>query len=304
MNRAIDDLQARFGIDGAVRFETDAAGLVRAQVTTPAAEARVYRLGAHVTHFQPAGHEPVLFMSAASAYAVGQPLRGGVPVCFPWFGFRKDDPAAPNHGLVRQIEWDVAATSQAPDGDVTLSFRRADDAHTRKAWAHAFRLTYTVTVGRTLTLALRTENTGATACTCEQALHTYLAVGDVAEVRVRGLEGTGYADKTAKGARRVEAREPIRIRAETDRLYADTAATCVLEDPVLKRRITIRKTGSRTTVLWNPWIDKARAMPDFGDAEWPGMLCIETCAAADDAVHLNAGATHTMSAHIAVESSA
>ena len=158
--------------------------------------------------------------------------------------------------------------------------------------------TYTVTVGSTLKTELEIHSIASQPIRFEEALHSYFHVGDVKQVSVTGLANTAYLDKLQANREITEGEEPIRITAETDRIYLDTNATCQITDPVLKRKITVRKTGSNTTVLWNPWIAKAKAMADFGDEEWPGMLCIETCNVGKFSVTLAPGETHTMAAEV------
>lgn len=146
------------------------------------------------------------------------------------------------------------------------------------------------------------EKNGA-AVTFEEALHPYFAVSDVRQVRIRGLEGVSYLDKTAAMARKPGEAEPIAIAAETDRVYLGTSGPVAIEDPGWHRRIVIGKSGSSTTVVWNPWIAKAKTMPDFGEDEWIEMVCVESANAADDAITLAPGATHVMAATIEVHSS-
>jgi len=240
-------------------------------------------------------------MSKQSLYRPGEPLRGGVPVIFPWFGPKPGDPAAPPHAFARRMTWEIQDV-RTQDGQVTVVFSLAATPASHAVFPHDFTLTYAVTIGSELSLALTVHNRSAAPFTYEQALHTYLAVGDVRQVSITGLAGATYLDNApAGGGSRVQqGPDPIRIQAETDRCYLNTAATCVVDDPALGRRISIAKQNSATTVVWNPWIDKSKKMPDFGDDEWPGMLCIETANARDNAVTLAAGATHTMTAVIKV----
>jgi D-hexose-6-phosphate mutarotase len=263
--------------------------------------AEVYLHGAHLARWQPPGHDPVLWVSSRSLFEAGKPIRGGVPICFPWFGPHPTDKQAPLHGFARTQPWTLASAGESADG-ATLAFSLADsEANRGSAWPHPFAAEYRVTAGTSLTLTLDVRNTGALPVTFEAALHTYFAVGDVRQVRITGLEETEYLDKTAAFARRSQGHEPVRITGETDRVYLATRAACTLEDPVMRRRIRIAKDGSDTTVVWNPWVDKARAMPDFGDEEWPVMVCIETCNAGEAAVRLDPGQRHAMTAVIEVE---
>ena len=166
---------------------------------------------------------------------------------------------------------------------------------------HGLRLAYALHLGHDLSTALTVTNPGDAPITFEEALHTYLAVGDVRQVSVAGLEGVTYADKVDGAQRKTQAEPFVTIGGETDRLYLDTGSVVTLTDPGFGRRIRVEKTGSRSTVVWNPWVAKSKAMPDFGDDEWPGMICIETANAADNAVTVPPHASHSMTAAISVE---
>jgi glucose-6-phosphate 1-epimerase len=291
----------RFEIPGVVHFEHGQNDLTRAVITTPQAEARLYLLGAHVTHYQLTGAQPLLFLSGRNAFERGQPIRGGVPIIFPWFGPRQDDSFAPAHGFARVLEWNIEAVEQVADSAVTLTLSLQSNAMTRAAWPSEFTLTYRVTVGAALALELEVRNAGDETLCFEEALHTYFAVSDVRNVAVEGLEDTRYIDKPDGFRCKEQGMKPVRITGETDRIYLDTRATCVLNDPGAGRRILVEKSGSDSTVIWNPWIAKAQAMSDFGNNEWPNMICIETCNVADHAVTLAPGQSHSMRAIIRSE---
>jgi glucose-6-phosphate 1-epimerase len=294
------DLQ-RFTIPGIVRIEPGEGGLPRFVITGRDGAAHVYLHGAHVTHFQPAGGEPVLFVSGKSLYADGKAIRGGVPGIFPWFGAKEGDPAAPAHGFARVLDWEPTDVRQESDGRVILTLELSSSDRTRKAWPFDFRLRYTIAVGRSLKLTLEVQNLSGGEFRFEEALHTYLAVSDVRQVDIEGLGGKTYIDKVDGARRKVQPRGVIRIEGETDRVYLDTTDGVAVTDPGFKRDVIVSKQGSAATVLWNPWIAKAKSMSDFGDDEWPQMLCVETANVSDNAVTLAPGATHRMSATIAVE---
>jgi D-hexose-6-phosphate mutarotase len=290
----------RLEIPGIAVFESGEGDLIRLAVRSRIAEAHIYLHGAHVTHFQPADRAPVLFLSKKSEFAPNKPIRGGVPVIFPWFGARAGHPESPAHGFGRTSDWQVESLAEDGDGVVTAAFLLTPDEGTRSLWPYDFELRYRVAIGRTLTLTLAVKNTSKEPLAVENALHTYFAVGDVRQTATSGLEDAEYLDKTDHFQRKKQGHEPIRISQETDRMYESTRTTCVLDDPSSHRRITVEKSGSETTVVWNPWIAKAAAMADFGDDEWPGMLCIETANAGANALTLAPGKTHSMRAVIAV----
>jgi D-hexose-6-phosphate mutarotase len=294
---SLDALGARFAIPGLVRFERGVNGLGSAHITAPAAEARVYLHGAHVTHHQPAGQPPLLFLSTRSRFAPGVAIRGGVPIVFPWFGARAGHPTSPDHGFARVTEWAVASVERIPDGAAITLALEASDA-TRALWPHEFRLSYRVQVGTALDLTLDVENRSKAAFTFEEALHTYLFVGDVREASVSGLEDASYIDKTDGMKRKTLGPGPFRPSAETDRVVPATHAACSVTDPVLGRRLIVDKRNSATTVVWNPWSHKAGRMADLGADQWRGMLCVEAANAMDDAVKLAPGEHHSMGAVI------
>jgi glucose-6-phosphate 1-epimerase len=296
-----DDLQRRLGIPGIARFEEGPGGLARLRLATDAAEAEIYLHGGHVTGYQPRGARPVLFMSPRSRFDANAAIRGGVPVVFPWFGAKADDPAAAMHGFARTAAWDAESVERAADGTVRLVLRLDASATTRAAWPHDFVLRLRVTVGPVLELALVVDNRGSAPLVFEEALHTYLAVADVRAVAVTGLAGTTYVDKTDGMTRKRQDPGPLTLAGETDRVYLATAAACVVDDPGWGRRLVVDTMGSATTVVWNPWASKGHAMADLGEDGWLGMLCIETANAADDRVTLAPGARHEMRAAYRVE---
>ncbi|HEX6888701.1 MAG TPA: D-hexose-6-phosphate mutarotase [Candidatus Nanopelagicales bacterium] len=273
--------------------EVGRGGLPVLRVATPAVTAELALQGAHLTAWTPAGQERVLWTSQHSAFAPRQPIRGGIPVCFPWFG---PGPTAEAglHGFARTTPWRVTAASETLDGvQLTLTLTDAEVAD-RAAWPHPFTASLQLSIGQSLGVALAVTNTGPAPVTYAQALHTYLAVGDVRQVQVHGLADLPYLDRLGPGAQ-PPASEPLRIGGETDRIYPQPG-TIQVADPVLGRMITVTSTGSADAVVWNPWVAKAAAMADFGDAEWPELLCVETANVLDHAITLEPGATATMAA--------
>lgn len=284
------ELNERFGVVGKLRFEPGGGGLACARVTCQSATGSVYLHGAHVTGYQPRGHEPVLFVSGSSGYGPGKAIRGGVPICFPWFGPNASNPSAPSHGPARITSWRLAEARDSDRG-ITLRF---------DAVFEPFRISHAVTFGAELVMALTVENTSNSPATFEAAQHTYFCVSDVRQVQVTGLKGVDYLDKVDGQRPKTQGDEPIRFTGETDRVYLDTRSTCTLKDPGLGRSITVAKVGSDSTVVWNPWADKAKAMGDLGDDDWLKMLCIETANAGSNTVTLAPGGTHTMTTTVGV----
>jgi glucose-6-phosphate 1-epimerase len=242
------------------------------EVSTAWSTAEIYQHGAHVTRFRKKDEPPLLFMSQCSRFAADQPIRGGIPVIFPWFGLRE---GMGQHGFARVKGWEAREVVSAPDGSVSIRFRLPDCP---EASAYPpFRAEYVVTVSQSLTLELIVTNESREeAFTFENCLHTYFEVGDITAVTISGLKGGKYLDKVANFAQKQETGDTISIGSEVDRVYPDTTGPVEIHDPKLGRKIRVEKQGSLSTVVWNPWIAKAQQMPDFGNDEYQRMVCVES----------------------------
>jgi glucose-6-phosphate 1-epimerase len=270
-------------------------------ISTPAADAELYLQGAHVTHWTPRGHRPVLFVSPKSLFVSGKAIRGGIPVIFPWFGSRGDGRPGPAHGFARSMEWAIEGTRLHNDGNVEITLALSPNNVTRGFGYDGFHVRFRVTVGSELELELETRNDTRETLIYEEALHTYFAIADINQVSVSGLEGTTYIDKTDGFKRKKLGNNPVHVAKETDQVHLNAKGTCVVHDPVRNRRIIVEKSGSDSTVVWNPWIDKTKGMADMAPDDWKEMICVETANVADNAVHLPAGASHKLTARIRVE---
>jgi glucose-6-phosphate 1-epimerase len=288
----------RFEIPGTAQVVDGNGGLPKVRITTPDAVGEMYLHGAHVTSWKPAGREEALFLSSQSRWEHGRAIRGGVPICFPWFGSKADDPRAPAHGFVRTKAWQLESIAQVRRA-VTVSMFTETDEDTKRSWPAYFRLVHRVTFGSELSLELEVSNTGRTSLRFEEALHTYHRVGNIEKTRVRGLDKREYLDKTDSSRKKMQEGEIV-IASETDRVYLNTRDEIELEDLVLNRRTRVAKENSRTTVVWNPWMQKAYSLSDFADDEWMKMICVETSNVSDFAVELAPGEQHTMKAIVGV----
>jgi glucose-6-phosphate 1-epimerase len=295
----LEGLNGTFGIPGVLTFRTGPGGLVVAEVENPHATASVALQGAQVLAFAPRGQVPVIWTGPAERVVAGKNVRGGVPICWPWFGPHATDPKCPGHGVVRVARWDVLLAEACTDGSTHVLFGLAEGPVPHPCWPHRARLELAVTVGASLAIELATTNLGEADAVVGEALHTYFQVSDIEAVAVRGLEGCAYLDKVG-GGRRVQ-EGPVTIAGEVDRVYLGTEAECVIADPGLARRIVIGKRGSRSTVVWNPWAAKAEAMGDLGPDGWRNMLCVESANAAEDVVTVAPGATHRLAVDYRVE---
>ncbi len=270
----LEELTLQFGIPGAVGFVPGVNGLPKAMLSHQSgATAEIYLHGAHVTSWRAVGGDDLLFMSAASAFEAGKPIRGGIPVIFPQFG----GGPLPAHGFARLTEWEPTLSAVEENGDVECVLHLEDTPATRQLWPHPFRLELAVTLAaRALAVRMTVENSGAAPFSFTAALHTYFSVADVRRVAVRGLRGVTYLDTLRDDARAVETPEAITFSAETDRIYVAAPDVVQVEDASRRRTITIHKHNMPDVVVWNPWTAKAQRMPDFGDTEYPRMVCVET----------------------------
>jgi D-hexose-6-phosphate mutarotase len=272
MTPDIPERLKRFEIPGRVTLLEGNGELPKIEVISDWSTAEIYLLGAHVNEFKKKGEPPVLFTSKCSRFAHGQAIRGGVPIIFPWFGPRE---ASTSHGFARHTEWDLHETITVPNGGVSLRFGFPGTAES--AMWPAFSANYVVTVTDTLVLELILTNASADQeLSIENCFHTYLAVGDIHAVSVAGLQGAAYLDKVEHFARKTEGSAAIPIESEVDRIYLDATGPVEVLDRSLRRRIRIAKSGSASTVLWNPWMAQAQQMTDFGNEEYKSMLCVES----------------------------
>lgn len=277
---------------------TGNGGLPVVRVDVAACTGEVYLHGAHLTSWRPLGAD-VLWMSDKAVYRPGKAIRGGVPICFPWFADGPAGDARPAHGFARTADWGlVGATTDGRWVEVILAL--SDTPATRELWPHSFACDYRVRMGEAeLALLLTVTNTGDEPFTFEEALHAYFGVSDIRNVQVDGLDGAHYLDMVPGAERGPHVSDgPITFTGEVDRTYQGTGATAVIRDG--DRTITVARDGSDSAIVWNPWIDKAAAMADFGDDEWTGMVCVEAANAKADAVTLEPGADHTMAAYVSV----
>jgi glucose-6-phosphate 1-epimerase len=293
----IQELNDQFALPGVLAFE-EHQGLIRAQVTSSTASATIYLHGAHITHWQPSGHEARLYLSPRTALEPGKAIRGGIPICFPWFGPRSDGGAGPMHGFARIQDWSLAFAALVPSpgqGDqVHLTFTLEPNELSRSLGFDHFRAAYQVVVGKSLALKLIVANTGAKPLVIEEALHTYFAVPSIESVSITGLEGAEYIDKTDNFARKRLPDAPLRFTAATDSMFPGHTANCTISTP--GRTLVNAKSGSSTTVVWNP--GSKATLADLPPDGWQHFVCVEAANAGADAIAIAPGATHTLEAVI------
>jgi len=284
------------------RIELD--GLTCWRIRHANAELLVAQQGAQVLSYQHDDQPPLIWLSEQAAYRHGQSVRGGVPVCWPWFGDLQRNPMAvqamhrhperaPAHGLVRGLDWQLRAIDSQDDG-VNLEFAFDTAEHRLDEWPHNAELTLSIRLADRLHLALRNRNPGTAPLAISQALHSYFAVSDIHQVRVEGLDGCPYIE-TLENWQTREQRGALAFTGETDRIYLNTPAQISIVDPAWQRQVRLSSSGSASAVLWNPWIDKAQRLSQFAPDAWQRMLCVEHANVLDDALLLPPDGQHSLS---------
>jgi glucose-6-phosphate 1-epimerase len=291
---AVISSYGHLAIPGIAQIVAGQGNLPKIHITTAQAEAEIYFHGAQVTSWHPAGAGEVIFLSEKSHWEDGRAIRGGVPICFPWFRAKANDAKAPAHGFVRTKAWQLDSIEHN-QGAVTVTLSTESNADTRLLWPHEFRLVHRVTIGTQLKLELITINTGKTGFHFEEALHTYHRVSDIRHVHVAGLDGVTFLDNTASNRESLQQGDVVFNRA-TDNAYLNTGHALELIDSQMGRRIRVKKENSFSTIVWNPWEAGAKALADFGDDEWQQMVCAEASNILQFAVSLEAGEQHAMTA--------
>ena len=270
------------------------------------ADAAIALQGAQVLEYTPRGARPVIWLSEHAEYKRGQGQRGGIPVCWPWFGAIERNPAAvralalgenlPAHGLVRTRDWTLRSIREHDDStEIILNF--VTDNVLQKHWPHAAELQLQVTVGKSLRLELTTRNLSAQPLALTQALHTYFAISAIDNIRVTGFEHSRYIDTLDAWSEKKQT-EAICFNGETDRIYLDVPRAVQLHDSGWHRTLHLRATNSASAVVWNPWIEKSKRLSQLAPDAWRDMLCIETANVLDDLIELAPQAAHTLTLEI------
>ncbi len=299
-DKNMNENNQNFGIAGIVDFFEFKNSITAIRVTNDFATSIISLYGGHVISFVPKNQKDLLWMSDNSFYELGKPMRGGIPVCFPWFGPHPTDATLPLHGFLRLNEWTVEAAQQLPSGDtkIILCFKSTDE--TLKIWKHHFIAKLIVIVGATLDVTLKIENTGNEPFSYTDALHTYFNLSDITKVSIHGLEGVNYIDKLNKDSDCKQEESSLVISKEENRIYYNTSSDCVIKDSLRNRQIRVSKRGSKITLVWNPWMETAKKMPDFVDNAYNNMVCIEAVNTYNDLICLNPNEQFSLSAIISL----
>ncbi|MEO1791984.1 MAG: D-hexose-6-phosphate mutarotase [Cyanobacteria bacterium J06629_19] len=298
---SIKQLNQDFGTPGQVEIIEGKGGFPVVQVSNEKAKAKISVYSAQVLSFQPAGEATdLMFVSENAYYNTGKATKGGIPICWPWFGPDPEGKGRASHGFVRNRMWTLLSVEPVTTGETKVRLGMSPSEETLAIWPYQFDLVMEVIVGEQLTVTLTTKNTGDEAFPLTQAFHTYFGVGDISKVKVLGLEGKQYLDKPDGGAQKVQ-EGAIEVAGEVDRVYMDVPSELVVEDSALGRKIRINSTGSKTAIVWNPWAEISEKMADLESGDYQKFICVETANAADDVVEVAAGAEYQLKAVYTIE---
>lgn len=285
---SVETLNARFKETNRIEFHAGPNDLVFARLSSDHGQADVFLNGGHVTDLVLNG-ESILWLSPEANYLPGKAIRGGIPICWPWFGPHPDNPDLQSHGFARNLPWEVAATSST-DNCTAISLLLESNDQTKKLWPHEFRLKLTVELDHQLRVSLKSTNLNESEpVVVGGALHSYFSLDNIDNARLSGLDSVSYADQL-DALNICQQAGPITFDREVDRVYLATDHAVTLQDGA--RKVLIEKSGSQSTVVWNPWIEKATRIGDMPNDAYQRMVCVETSNALKDVRTLKPGESH------------
>jgi len=262
------------------------------EISNACAEAKIALQGAHIFHYKTTDTEPLLWLSELACFEEGKAIRGGIPLCFPWFGKHKADPTLPQHGFARTSMWSLSKTGEIDRDTTHVQLQLLPTKESKVLWPYDFDVRLDMLISSELTMTLSITNTDIKPFEISLALHTYFNVSDVDNIVVEGLKGCQYFD-SLEGEAYIQ-KENITITEEVDRVYFKTAKDVILQDT--NRKLVLTSEGSNSLVVWNPWIKKAKQMADMGEGGYRSMVCLETGNIREDARLVDVGETHVLKA--------
>jgi glucose-6-phosphate 1-epimerase len=293
----IEQLNADYGIADKVKFVEGQGNFPLIKISNEYAEATISVYAGQVLSFKPVAQtQDMMFLSSQAYYQTGKAIKGGTPICWPWFGPDPEGKGRASHGFVRDRLWQVRDVVSTQDGATQVIMGLIDTPETRAIWNYSFNLSIVITVGHTLMINLVTRNTGTKSFSITQALHTYFKISDINQVRVLGLENKAYIDKVDRGQEKTQSGE-ITFSGECDRIYLDVPAQLEIADPALNRQIKVTATNSKTAIVWNPGADISAKMADLGDRDYAHFVCVETANAAKEIIEIAAGDDYNLTAN-------
>jgi glucose-6-phosphate 1-epimerase len=296
----IDDLDERFSIEGELGFTEIDGGLVAISIYNKFADAEICLYGAQVTRFTPHGSFDLLWMSPTSFFEEGKAIRGGIPLCFPWFGPDPSGEGKPAHGFARLMYWDVVETAAKDTGETAIKLQLCSSTETKKYWPYEFSAELDIMVGKELDVKLTITNTDKQPFNYSAALHSYFNISGLENIKIEGLEGTSFYSGFGEDLFKQE-EQMLEICQEENRRYIETESDCVIHDEVFSQAIRISKLGSKVTVVWNPGEETSSKMEDIAEGSFETFVCVEAVNFYNNTIQLNAGDKHTTGTTIGLD---
>lgn len=297
----LNSLTKKFAIEDQLSFSEGDNGFIMIEINNKFASAKISTYGSQILSFKPHDEaEDLLYLSEQAVYKDGEAIRGGTPLCWPWFGDDTSGLGLPSHGFARNQPWQVVETKALTDGSTSVTLLLSDTDESRSVWPYQFDLYIDFIIGKKLTLNSTTRNNGNKAFSFTQALHTYFNISDIENVYVTGLSSKYYLDKLDGFKLKIQEGNIV-IDKEVDRIYQAAPYMVHLVDSGFKRKVAISSSGGHTTVVWNPWAENVVKIKDLGETSYRKFICVETVNAADDNVVLNPNEQHTLSAVYSIE---
>lgn len=292
----IEQLNTQFSFSSAsqqLSFNMGEGGIPIVEIRNEQATATISLQGAHLLSWKPNNKEDVIWLSDDAKFVEGKSVRGGIPLCWPWFGAHHNDNSFPAHGFARTVYWQVKDVQNISKDETRITFL-LETKHLNNIsnmWPLDTSVEYTISVSKDLTLDLTTYNQSTESITIGQALHTYFNVADITNTAVYGLEDKSYLDKPDDFKLKKQS-GPLHFNSEVDRVYLKTSDDIIIDNN--KRKILITKKGSESTVVWNPWETVANKMGDLGELGYLRMLCVESANAAEDTITIEPNKSHNL----------
>lgn len=260
------------------------------EIQNTQAEAKIALQGAHVFHYQAKDKSALLWLSEKAFFETNKAIRGGVPICFPWFGKNKHDATLPQHGFARTAQWSVVIQEELDEGTTHIQLQLTQNKESLKVWAYNFDVRLDVLVSSTLIIELIITNTDTKSFEISTALHTYFNISNIKNIHIEGLENRRYYDSLAQ--KELVQEGSVVINEEVDRVYFEIPKNIFLYDK--NRIIKIQQEGSNSMVVWNPWSEKSSQMTDMTPNSYETMVCLETANALEDSRVIQPNETHIL----------
>lgn len=295
----IEQLNERFGLEGKVNFFSDKGELVFVEINTPNAKAQISLYGAQLVSFVPVGQQDIIWMSERSLFEEGKAIRGGIPLCFPWFGPHATDKTKPQHGFARLQYWEVKTVEETADEEIMIELILQQSESSLALWPYAFNAIAQFIIGKNLAVKLTVSNTGNESFEYSDALHTYFNISNIDTIAIEGLQDAAYYDAFGTN---LKTQHPalLYFNTETNRRYVNTTADCIIHDEGRNRKITVAKTGSKVTVVWNPGEETTKTISDMLPEGYKTFVCVEPANAYPgiDMITLAPGQSHSLGTFI------